>query len=197
MEKVNRKNYWRRLEAANVRKQRVITGYVEAKYTEIYKECEEFYEMLNQKYPKRKDLRRTNEYLWMSQGISGKTVKKYYTRKPKGPPNKEVPSKSNMQLIIPLMKPPIETTEIVIESTPDNVIESRPDNVIESTPDNVIESTPDNVIESIPDSVFEEIMEGLRADPDLRSVFDDFDEFDIDINIEDPTQLERELMHVV
>ena len=126
----------------------------------------------------------------MRQGISDQTVKKYYNQKTKGPGSKEVSSKTNeMQLIIPLMKPPVNTQTSVIES-------SLPDNVSsESSMDNdVIESSLDN---AIPDNVFEEIMAGLRQDPDLQSIFDDLDidDLDIDMEIEETSPLERELMH--
>ena len=192
MELVDRKNQWRRQEALKVREHRVTVGYMEAKYPQIYEEAIGFFNMLNNTYPDKKDLRKTNEYLWMRKGISGEKIRKYYTRKTQSKIDKKVLSKTdrvdNMQLIIPLMKAPTQTQDNGVEYTPDN-------NVIDLSTDNVVEiSTDNNAIEpswqdDIPDNMFQEIMDGLRADPDLHSIFND-----LDIEIEDPTPLERELM---
>ena len=76
-----RKNRWRRAEAAKKREERVITGYVQMKHPEIYKEAAGFYNLLNEKYPSKLDLRKTNEYEALRMPVSGETIKKYYTRK--------------------------------------------------------------------------------------------------------------------
>ena len=129
----SRKNRWRRQEFLKVREQRVITGYVQKKYPEVYKEAEKFYKFLNEKYPTKKDLRRTNEYEWIKTGISGETTKKYYKRKGCPNVNKRTTTEEhgdNMRLVIPLMthtttetsqptsvndeQPPVELVETVI-----------------------------------------------------------------------------------
>ena len=229
MELVDRKNQWRRQEALKVREHRVTTGYMEAKYPQIYEEAIGFFNMLNNTYPDKKDLRKTNEYLWMRKGISGEKIRKYYTRKTQSKIDKKVSSKTdrvdNMQLIIPLMKTPTQTQDNGVEYTPDNnVIDLSTDNVVEistdnnvveistdnnvveiSTDNNAIDLSTDNVVEistdnnaiepswqdDIPDDMFQEIIDGLRADLDLHTIFDD-----LDIEIEDPTPLERELMNM-
>ena len=202
METVDRKLYWRRVEVEKVRQQRVIAGYVELKHAEIYKEAVEFYELLNQKYPKKKDLRKTNEFEWLKAGIPEKATKKFYTRRIKCPDKEKVSSKTtntdNMQLIIPLMKPPVETqlsgetseTNVMIEDAEVVMIEDA-EVVIESSAD---DKTQDNVFDAslgeiIPDNILQDIMSGLREDPDLQTLFDD-----LDIDIEETSPLERELM---
>ena len=220
------KNYWRRLEINRVKERRVICGYVELKYPEIYKEAFEFYEFLNVKHPGKKDLRKTNEFEMLKSGVPKQTMKKYYTRKEKGP-NIEVSNKKDMdmELIIPLMKLPVSTQEIGSSSDvstqqiefsseiPTQEIEVSSEiptqeiEVSSEIPTQEIEvssdvSTQENEsssevstqeIESlghIRDEMIEEIMTNLREDPDLHALFDD-----IDIDIEEQSPLETELMY--
>ena len=191
----DRKLYWRRVEAARVRKQRIIAGYVKIRHAEIYKEASEFYETLHQKYPKKKDLRKTNEFEW----LRDETTRKFYTRKVKVSStnniqlvsekvsstnniqlvSEKVSSTDSMELIIPLMKLPIQTRGETAET---NVV------VIDSSFDN--EVVIDSSFDKIPDTTLDEIIHGLREDPDLQSLFDDID---IDIDIEESSPLEREL----
>ena len=102
-----RKNRWRRQEAERVRQNRVTQGYIEKKYPEIHKEALDFYQFLNEKYPEKKDLRRTNEFEWVKTGISGQTCKRYYTRKEKKTTTTTTTTtivNDRMELIIPLMR---------------------------------------------------------------------------------------------
>ena len=94
-----RKCRWRKQEAIRVRKNRVTQGYIEKKYPEIYQEALEFYRFLDEKYPGKKDLRRTNEFEWVKTGISGQTARKYYTRKKTTTTTTTVDDR--MELIIP------------------------------------------------------------------------------------------------
>ena len=223
MEFIDRKNLWRRIEANKVREQRIITGYVTLKYPEVYKEAVEFYELLNEKYPGKKDLRKTNEYEWLKSGIPGESMKKFYSRRTKCPGIKEkvsskinkekvsskinkekVSSKinytdDNMQLIIPLMKQPITSTEPPVEPQTELIgkaaigqgetSEINQDIMIEDA-EIVIDSS---LGDKIPDNVIDEIMEGLRQDPDLHALFDDLD-IEID-DIDEISPLENELMY--
>ena len=229
---VDRKNLWRRIEANKVREQRIITGYVSLKHPEVYKEAVEFYELLNEKYPGKKDLRKTNEYEWLKTGISGESMKKFYSQRTKCPGIKEkvsskinkekvsskinkekVSSKinkekvlskinntdDNMQLIIPLMKQHMTSTEPPVELQTELIgnaatgqgetLEINQDIMIEDA-EIVIDSS---LGDKIPDNVIDEIMEGLRQDPDLYNLFDDLD-IEID-DIDEISPLENELMH--
>ena len=212
MNRVDRKNIWRRLEANKVREQRVISGFVKAKYPEVYKDAVNFYNALNKIYPSKRDLRKTNEYEWMKNGTPDTFTKKYYQRrKPyqrkskKATVKRDGPS-DNMRLIIPLMENPVtpsteQVVETTVESSVNNTTPEETNHVMIEDAEIVIESsaddkTQDNVFEPslgeiIPDSVLEEIMEGLRQDPDLQALFDD----DINIEIDETSPLERELMY--
>ena len=101
---MDRKNVYRREESQRVRTERVLTGYVKHRHPKIYDEAMGFYEHLNQIYPNKKDLRRSNEYEWLRNGTD-KTMRKYYTRKRK--------ITDNMVLNIPLM----DESEIGTENT--------------------------------------------------------------------------------
>ena len=52
----------RREAAAKARQDRTIASYLEKKYPEIYNEAVVFYNGLNQKYPTKLDLRKTEEF---------------------------------------------------------------------------------------------------------------------------------------
>ena len=100
-----RKNRWRKQEFQRVREQRVINGYVEKKHPQIFKEALDFYKFLDEKYPTKKDLRRTNEFEWIKTGISGQTTRKFYAHKKTTTTTttKTVKEYDQMQLVIPLM----------------------------------------------------------------------------------------------
>ena len=208
MKGTDRKNHWRRIEATKVREQRIITGYVEIKHPEVYKEAANFYHLLNEKYPCKKDLRKTNEYEWLKAEIPGEITKKYYQRKKPYPDmNQKVsveinkPSdkpNDNMQLIIPLMENPITTTVQPVETSVDPPVESMN---IDKAAETQMEQTDkgetsdlwrieeSELIDPIPNDMIEEIITNLRQDPDLNSLFDD-----IDIEIDEISPLEKELM---
>ena len=135
MDAVEKKKKQRIIERINVRYNRVITSYVEAKYPEIYKEAREFYQELDMLYPEKSDLRRTNEFLRVKTGSS---IKKYYNRVNYYQINKKDNSKrsknrkqqinmDNMELVIPLMTIPEKTNQATSEEAqiePSEVIES-------------------------------------------------------------------------
>ena len=209
METTDRKNRWRRVEASRVREQRIITGYVELKYPDVYKEAANFYNLLNEKYPFKKDLRKTNEYEWLKAEIPGEITKKYYKRRKPYPSIKQKVSVEinnpidNMQLIIPLIEPPTTSTVQQVEPPPaesnDKVAESQREQAdkgetSEIIQDTIIEDTEiiigPTLNDEIPNDMIEEIINGLRQDPDLNSIFDDM----VDIEIDEVSPLEKELM---
>ena len=201
MESTDRKNRWRRAEATRIREQRIITGYIELKHPEAYKEAASFYNLLNEKYPSKKDLRKTNEYEWLKAEIPGEITKKYYKRRKTYPSIKqnvfvEIHNPSdNMQLIIPLMNHPAKTTEPPVEQTVEPPAESI-DKVAEGETSERIQDTiieegeiiiDASLNDEIPNDMIEEIINGLRQDPDLHSIFEDID-------IDESSPLEKELM---
>ena len=77
MASMERKNIWRREETQRVREERIITGYFKYIHPEIYSEAKDFFNQLNELYPGKKDLRRTNEFEWLKSGTD-KKLKKFY-----------------------------------------------------------------------------------------------------------------------
>ena len=182
-----------------IRKDRVITGYIERNYPEIYKEAEDFYNVLNNAYPTKKDLRRTNEYACMGTGVS--TRRRY--------PRKTIPKKkrveNTMVLNIPLLTKP---NNKVIDMSQDSQIEAivEPPQPVEEAivepplpVEEAIVEPPLPVEEAIveqplfpiiSDERIEEIIRDLKEnDPDLEQLFN---EIDIDIEIENVSPLESE-----
>ena len=199
MEKVQRKNITRRLEAAKVRHDRVIVGYIEFKHPNAYKEAEEFYEQLNTLYPDKKDLRRTNEYTWLKTGFPGLKQKKYYPRKTTHQKEKHSSKPheigDNMVLNIPLMDLPEKTNQDVVDMSEDTQIEVS----IEQPADSSTDTQPAEVtIESFPvisDQTIGDMIRDLRQDPDLDQIFNDID-IDIDFgDYDEESPLERELLN--
>ena len=206
MDNTSRKNIRRRQESANVRCNRIVTGYVETNYPEVYAEAQQFYHSLDTAYPHKKDLRRTNEYAWMKDGSLGK---KYYLRKAKETTTKHKVA-DNMRLVIPLMETPKNTNEDVMESTQELSVmpNGEPTQELPVMPNDeptqelsvMPNDEPTQEFPVMPEEKIEEIIKELSKDPDLNQVFRDFDvgaeveleDFMFDIDTETP--LERELL---
>ena len=183
----------RRDEAANVRHNRVVTGYIQAKYPEAYKEAQEFFQQLDAIYPKKKDLRRTNEYVWMRNDFP---LKKYYVRKNNPKKKEEDNSKqnkivNNMELIIPLMSVSEKANEVVDMSG-----EAQTELIIEQphpmTPDTQQVVVTEEPLPDISDERIADMIDELTKDPELEMFFNDFD-FDFG-EYNEETPLERELL---
>ena len=184
----------RRDEAANVRHNRVVTGYIQTKYPEAYKEAQEFFQQLDAIYPEKKDLRRTNEYVWMRNDFP---LKKYYVRKNNPKKKEEDNSKQhkivdNMELVIPLMSVPEKANEVVnmsgeVQTELIVVEQSHP-----ITPDTQQVVVTDEPLPGISDERIAEMIDELTKDPELEMLFNDFD-FD-DFDFDEETPLERELL---
>ena len=191
MNNVERKNINRRHEAANVRHNRVIVGYIELKHPETYKEAEEFYEQLNAKYPNKKDLRRTNEYEWLKSDFPEFKQRKYYLRKKKDS-SEQAKIVDNMELVIPLMsssEKPKEAVDMSGDTQIEITIEQPP---YSPTDTQQVEVTTE-LFPTISDETIEDMISELREDPDLDLIFNDFD---IDFgDYDEETPLERELLN--
>ena len=161
-----RKNRWRRAQNAKIREERVIAGYVEIKHPNIYKEAAGFYNMLNQKYPSKCDLRKTNEYECLKMPMAGEIIKKYYVRKSYPNIKKTVdvethnPIKNyndNLQLKIPLMSHNTAKTAV-------------------STQDPTVEFTETDTTQTLLNKEIEKVMDQLREDPYIRDFFSNMPE---------------------
>ena len=197
MVSMERKNIWRREETQRVREERIITGYIKYRHPEIYSEGKDFFNQLNELYPKKKDLRRTNEFEWLKLGTD-KKLKKFYPRQRKNQKKKNKIN-DNMVLHIPLLAEheiPQETavgseatqeTAVGSEATQETAVGSKATQETSATQEIPIELQ-EVTLPFIRDDIIEDIMTGLRQDPDIQSIFDEFD-------FSDDCRLEDELLH--
>ena len=86
----------RRNEAETIRKNRVIIGYIQAKYPNVYEQANEYHKTLAALYPEKLDLRRTKEY---ADTTNNTKAKKRYAKGPR--PTKQNECKTLSQ---PLMQ---------------------------------------------------------------------------------------------
>ena len=171
-----RKNVHRREETQRVRQERVITGYFKYRYPKVYAEAYEFYQHLDKTYPKKKDLRRTNEYSWVCNG-SETTMKKYYPRKEE--------KMNKMVLEIPLISvDEIPEHHTVLESSmqEETVVETIEPTVNDESSMqkeepvlDVVETGEPSALLPVNDETLEQIIGDLREDPDIANFFDEFD----------------------
>ena len=78
-EKLETRKQQRRTRRNKIRQELIISEYIQLKYFDIYSEAAEFYSVLNNMYPTKHDLRKTDEYkVWKS----GFTAKLERARKP-------------------------------------------------------------------------------------------------------------------
>ena len=105
--------------------------------------------------------------------------------KPPTPPKGKIAYKDNMQLIIPLMKSPVKHPGVITET-------------LQIVTEEIVQE-PLQSIDQIGPEILDQLITELRADPDLGSIFKDmeqqaeFEELDIDMNIDMDTRLEDEL----
>ena len=175
-----RKCRWRKQEAERVRKDRVTQGYIAKKYPEIYKEAVEFYMFLNDKYPNKKDLRRTNEMEWLKTGISGEISKKYYSKRNKTKTTTTTTTTTTvsdrMELVIPLMSKSSDPSSSQVQQPPVDQPCAEIVPQVNVTPDNEIPKIMAPVNEEIPDNIIQDIIEELQRDADMVNFFSDLNE---------------------
>ena len=172
---MTRKNIYRREETEKVRIERVVTGYVKYRHPEIYEEAYSFYNHLNELYPNKKDLRRSNEFELLKRG-SFETMKKYYPRKT------TVRRTDNMILNIELM------SKTTVESSLEPEVTQQASTMPEVTQETVVEtSTTPEAAEAaqetsmaldlpiVSDEELNRIISDLREDPDISNIFDNID----------------------
>ena len=79
MERKERKRFTRKLLTRSNRHNKLISQYVSFKHPDVYKDAEAFYKMLNHKYPEKRDLSKTIEYLELTTGAI--TYNQYYNHR--------------------------------------------------------------------------------------------------------------------
>ena len=168
-EKTKRNTYvkmWRRCKKFEKRQALFVQEYVEEKYRAIYDEVMEFYNALNGLYPTKYDLRKTNEFRKWKTTISGPSAKKSK--------DNSGPSATNSH----------DNPESIATNSQDNSGPSATNN--QDSQDNP-ESTattsqvavevlpPLQIPQTITDQRIAEILQELRDDPDLNTIFNEIE----------------------
>ena len=189
------KNQRREIHKALSRQGMFIAEYIQFKYKDLYREAGIMYNELNKQYPRKPDLRKTQEFrLWKNKmaeanGESPSRVpreKKYHYKRTNYwdielDDTKTTPSRTNekiMCLNIPLLdtstyKPSRQTVINEGDQTAD--IEQTPSQEDHQTADTDQTMDP-SILDEIPEEVIHRIIQELRTDPNLRDVMNDIDQ---------------------
>ena len=205
------------------RQNNLITDYIQHKYSNVYTEAFHFYERLNNQYPKKIDLRKTEEYRVWKTSVSDTSAQSQVQEPPNpvsiesSPPT--VSDTSAQSQVQELPNPvSIESSPTTVETQPptksiyeDNLQLRIPIDRYRSLKHTQSTTTQTLTIvdegftlqptlfDEPPSDLIDQIIEELRQDPDLTNMLDDISELvnseGMDINIEIPeyTLLEKEL----
>ena len=180
------------------RQNSLITDYIQHKYPNVYTEAFHFYERLNNQYPKKIDLRKTEEYRVWKTSVSDTSAQSQVQEPPNPvsiesspttvetqPPTESI-YEDNLQLRIPIDRyRSLKHTQSTTTQTLTIVDEGF-----------TLQPT---LFDEPPSDLIDQIIEELRQDPDLTNMLDDINELvnsegmDIDIEIPEYTLLEKEL----
>ena len=182
------------------RQNSLITDYIQHKYANVYTEALHFYERMNNQYPKKIDLRKTEEYRVWKTSVSGTSAQSQVQEPPNPvsiesspttvetqPPTKPI-YEDNLQLRIPLDRyRSLKHTQSTTTQTLTIVDEGS--------------SLQPTLVDELPSDLIDQIIDQLRQDPDLTNMLDDIncnelinsEGMDIDIEIPEYTLLEKEL----
>ena len=198
----------------NVKRQNsLITDYIEHKYANIYAEAFEFYKNLDDKYPDKTDLRKTEEYKFWKFGSV------HLTSQPQEQEPKEYTD--NLQLNIPIKRyrtvkqgqsvttqtlstqeqssTAITTQTLSTQEQSSTAITTQTLSTQEQSSTIQTPQTPQpTLLEELPHDLVQEMINELKEDPHMMNMFDtiegqlDFEELDIEIP---DSLLEKELQN--
>ena len=201
MENRERKKYTRKQQTIKIRHDRLVSRYIQFKYPEAYAEAEAYYTHLETKYPNKRDLCKTLDFIRLTTGAA--TYTEYYHRKRQGnkPKNKGETAKKqhtimdNMVLEIPLIDSDMAKEELSlnipqyeelmqeIRDDPDlycifNNFTTPGDEILDMSGAENLEVTVQHTRESfpgVPDQTYEDLVREITEDPELKSIFDDIE----------------------
>ena len=146
MKRIEQKRVARHIRSVDARHDRLITAYIKKKHPEVYEEAHRYYETLNLKYPSKRDLTKTGEFLQFATGYS--TFIEYYNRaRVTDQKTKKHTVDDNMTLRIPLMDSEDVNTTKLYEKADESL--------------------------AIPDDVYNNIVSELAKDPQLYTIFEE------------------------
>ena len=189
----DRHNERRRKTKSEGRKAIFCMDYIRIKYPEIHSEACEFFTVINAKYPEKRDLKKTHEFQCFKQSpeLMKNTVSTENTMSMELEPLLEIPlmanPNSNTTVSTSVEQETLYTTEQIISTCTTQTIETTTEEEIPLTSINDTES-----------DMIDQIIEQLRQDPNLSSVFDDielqveFDQLGEDLDIPELNLLEQE-----
>ena len=190
------KNRRREINKTLTRQGMFIAEYIQSKYKDLYREAAMMYNELNTQYPKKPDLRKTQEFrIWKNKmakanGESPVPVpreKNYMYKRTTywdielddtettPAPKDQTPSITNgrtMCLNIPLMDIPTSTHNSFHQSIIEEGDQIPPPSVQPPT-EQVIDPS---ILDGIPHETIEKIIQELRADPNLKDIMEDVEQ---------------------
>ena len=205
MKSNQRKNATRRKLTVTSRHDKFISTYLKAKHPEVFREADRFYTQLDERYPEKRDLRKTMEFLNITAAVTN--INEHYYRNKLSKKLERNPNANKMVLEIPLLDQSTLTNneevnvhattvipEVNVHATPVipevNVHATAviPEVNVHATaviPEVNVHATPvipEEVNESplvIPDHVYEDLVRELTKDPGLKAIFDDMNDIDL------------------
>ena len=213
--KVTRRRELRKTQKTINRRELFVSDYIHLKYNDIYAEAVKFYDVLDGHYPKKNDLKKTDEYrLWkinVKKASSSLNAQIHQTPiQPQAGTSGSTQTQSprqiysdNFELKIPLMVHPSVTPETTESVTATETMESvtatetletvTATETLETFP---VDATDPSLNQEISLEDMQKILEELREDPDLSSIFsiveEQFDFMDIEIPEYGQDLLEKE-----
>ena len=158
MERSQRKRFTRKNLSLRNKKDRFIAAYIQTKFPQIYDEAKKCYDQIDALYPSKRDLTKTVEYIYMSTGVT--SLSQYYHKKraekTKNLLEKEPGINDNMVLKIPLF-------------------DAKGSNKLGRSSRQQQETNDHEVPLPIPDDLYRNLLQELRNDPELYSIFNDMD----------------------
>ena len=146
MNRIQQKRQARHIRSVDAKHDRLITAYIKKKHPEVYEEAHQYYEALNMKYPSKRDLTKTGEFLQFATGYS--TFIEYYNRpRVTDHKTKKHTVDDNMALRIPLMDSEDVNTTKLYEKADESL--------------------------AIPDDVYNNLVSELAKDPQLYAIFEE------------------------
>ena len=133
---------WRRSQAAKVREERIITAYVKEKHPEIYSKAAELYNKLNQKYPKKYDLRKVKEFKTLILGIPPEQQKYQEKHFPNITVNVQPTFTDCLQLRIPLLSPVQLPPVSPVQPSPVSPVQLPPVSPVQPPPVSPVQPSP-------------------------------------------------------
>ena len=151
-----RKKFTRKNLSLRNKRDRFISGYIEAKFPQAYDQANKCYDKMDAKYPTKRDLTKTLEFVHITTGCTSLSQYFHKKRAEKSRENhqeKEHGISDSMVLEIPLFN--VEDSKKLGSSSQQQ------------------ETSEHEVAMTISDEVYENLLQELRKDPDLYSIFND------------------------